>query len=79
MQRKFRLTRSEDFKRVRRSGKSYAHPLVILIVQNSEQPRVRWASQQDELQALLLFGIEPSDFFEKPCGLSSQTSLQART
>lgn len=33
MQRKFRLTRSEDFKRVRRSGKSYAHPLIVLIVQ----------------------------------------------
>ena len=33
MQKKFRLTRSEDFKRVRRSGKSYAHPLVVLIVQ----------------------------------------------
>lgn len=33
MQRKFRLTRSEDFKRVRRFGKSYAHPLVVLIVQ----------------------------------------------
>ena len=33
MQRKFRLTHSEDFKRVRRSGKSYAHPLVVLIVQ----------------------------------------------
>ena len=33
MQRRFRLTRSEDFKRVRRSGKSYAHPLVVLIVQ----------------------------------------------
>lgn len=41
MQRRFRLTRSEDFKRVRRSGKSYAHPLVVLIVQKSEQPRVR--------------------------------------
>ena len=41
MQRKFRLTRSEDFKRVRRSGKSYAHPLVVLIVQKSDQPRVR--------------------------------------
>ncbi len=36
MQRKFRLTRSEDFKRVRRSGKSYAHPLVVLIVQVHE-------------------------------------------
>jgi len=41
VQRKFRLTRSEDFKRVRRSGKSYAHPLVVLIVQESDQPRVR--------------------------------------
>jgi ribonuclease P protein component len=41
VQRKFRLTRSEDFKRVRRSGKSYAHPLVVLIVQNNDQPRVR--------------------------------------
>ena len=48
MQRKFRLTRSEDFKRVRRSGKSYAHPLVVLIVQThdqrstpEDQPRVR--------------------------------------
>jgi len=44
VQRKFRLTRSEDFKRVRRSGKSYAHPLVVLIALKSEennQPRVR--------------------------------------
>ena len=41
MQRSFRLTRSEDFKRVRRDGKSYAHPLVVLIVQSNDQPRVR--------------------------------------
>jgi ribonuclease P protein component len=41
VQRRFRLTRSEDFKRVRRSGKSYAHPLVVLIVNKSDQPRVR--------------------------------------
>lgn len=41
MQRSFRLTRSEDFKRVRRDGKSYAHPLVVLIVQANEQPRIR--------------------------------------
>ena len=41
MQRKFRLTRSEDFKRVRRSGKSYAHPLVVLIVQTHDQPRLK--------------------------------------
>jgi ribonuclease P protein component len=44
VQRNFRLTRSEDFKRVRRDGKSYAHPLVVLIALNSEnndQPHVR--------------------------------------
>ena len=41
MQRKFRLTRSTDFKRVRRFGKSYAHPLVVLITQTSDQPRPR--------------------------------------
>ncbi|MBN2147048.1 MAG: ribonuclease P protein component [Anaerolineales bacterium] len=32
MKRKFRLTRDSDFKRVRRSGKSYAHPLLVLVV-----------------------------------------------
>lgn len=36
MQSKFRLTRSEDFKRVRQIGKSYAHPLVVLVAQASE-------------------------------------------
>ncbi len=41
MQRKFRLTRSTDFKRVRRFGKSYAHPLVVLIVQPGDLPKVR--------------------------------------
>ncbi len=41
MQRKFRLTRSDDFKRVRHNGRSYAHPLVVLIVQASEQHRLR--------------------------------------
>jgi ribonuclease P protein component len=29
--RKFRLIRSTDFKRVRRLGQSYAHPLIVLI------------------------------------------------
>jgi ribonuclease P protein component len=32
MDRKYRLTSSTDFKRVRRTGKSYAHPLTILVV-----------------------------------------------
>ena len=41
MQKRFRLTRSEEFKRVRRSGKSYAHPLVVLIVQTHAQSDVK--------------------------------------
>ncbi len=40
MQRKFRLTRSEDFKRVRRSGKSYAHPLLVLVVQACDEGKL---------------------------------------
>ena len=40
MQRKFRLTRSDDFKRVRRHGKSYADPLVVLIARRSEASSV---------------------------------------
>ena len=37
VQRNFRLTRSEDFKRVRRYGKSYAHPLMVLVVQANRE------------------------------------------
>ncbi|HVM71527.1 MAG TPA: ribonuclease P protein component, partial [Anaerolineales bacterium] len=41
VKRSFRLTSSTDFKRVRRSGKSYAHPLVVLYVMKSDQVGVR--------------------------------------
>ncbi len=41
VQRKFRLTRSEDFKRVRRYGKSFAHPLLVLVTQANEGTSVR--------------------------------------
>jgi ribonuclease P protein component len=41
VQGKFRLTRSEDFKRVRRTGKSYAHPLVVLVAQPNDLKVVR--------------------------------------
>lgn len=41
MQRNFRLTRSDDFKRVRRDGKSYADPLVVLIVLAREEPGLK--------------------------------------
>jgi ribonuclease P protein component len=36
VKRTFRLTRSTDFKRVRRLGRSYAHPLVVLVAQRNE-------------------------------------------
>jgi ribonuclease P protein component len=38
VKRDFRLTGSADIKRVRLSGKSYAHPLVMLYVAASDQP-----------------------------------------
>ena len=41
MQRSFRLTRSEDFQRVRRSGRSYAHPLLVLVAQSADGPALR--------------------------------------
>lgn len=43
MNRKFRLTRSTDFKRVRRSGKSYAHPLVVLVALPNHSLHTRFA------------------------------------
>ena len=41
MQRQFRLTRSTDFKRVRRIGKSYARPLIVLIAIENSLPITR--------------------------------------
>ena len=37
MERRFRLTRSTDIKRVRRVGKSYAHPLIVLLMAESDE------------------------------------------
>jgi ribonuclease P protein component len=39
---RFRLKRSADFKRVRRFGKSFAHPLVVLIALPNEQEQSRF-------------------------------------
>lgn len=36
MKRKFRLTKSNDFQRVRRNGRSYAHPLIVLVIHPQE-------------------------------------------
>lgn len=41
MQRSFRLTRSTDFKRVRTYGKSFAHPLVVLIALSEPDIQLR--------------------------------------
>jgi ribonuclease P protein component len=41
MERKHRLTRSIDFKRVRRTGKSHAHPLAVLISLRNDLPITR--------------------------------------
>ena len=43
MKRDFRLTRSTDLKRVRNLGKSYAHPLVVLVTNPSAESRPRIA------------------------------------
>jgi ribonuclease P protein component len=43
LKRSFRLTRSTDFERVRRFGKSYAHPLVVLIALPNEMDQSRFA------------------------------------
>lgn len=42
VKRRFRLTRSTDFKRVRSNGKSYAHPLLVLVVSPSEEAHCRF-------------------------------------
>lgn len=43
VKRRFRLTKSTDFKRVRRMGKSYAHPLIVLIAHPNEHEHSRFA------------------------------------
>ncbi len=43
VRRRFRLTSSNDLKRVRRFGKSYAHPLIVLIALPQEQEKSRFA------------------------------------
>jgi ribonuclease P protein component len=42
MNRRHRLTNSSDFQRVRRTGTSYAHPLVVLIVSHGDHPVTRF-------------------------------------
>jgi ribonuclease P protein component len=42
MNRRYRLTSTTDFKRVRRTGKSYAHPLAIVFVSPNALPNSRF-------------------------------------
>jgi ribonuclease P protein component len=41
VKREFRLTRSTDFKQVRQYGKSYAHPLLVLIAYPNPDGKLR--------------------------------------
>ena len=41
MKREFRLTSSTDFERVRQTGKSFSHPLLVLIAAENQLDRVR--------------------------------------
>jgi ribonuclease P protein component len=41
VKRRFRLTRSTDFQRVRQNGKSYAHPLMVLVALPNPEAGVR--------------------------------------
>jgi ribonuclease P protein component len=41
VQRRFRLTRSDDISRARKSGKSYADPLLVLVAQANGRAQVR--------------------------------------
>jgi len=41
VKRKFRLTQSNDFKRVRHTGRSYAHPLSVIVVTTGQEEHSR--------------------------------------
>lgn len=41
MERRFRLTKSADFQRVRRLGRSYAHPFLVLVISPGDANNLR--------------------------------------
>lgn len=69
MKRGFRLSRPADFKRVRRLGKSYPHPFVVLVVLANDIARVRvgvaagrsvgGAVQRNRAKRVLRAGMQP--------------------
>jgi len=76
VKREFRLTQSADFIRVRRQGRSYAHPLVILVVLPNQSSRTRvglsaskaigGAVQRNRAKRLLRHAIAPLLEFTSP-------------
>jgi ribonuclease P protein component len=69
VKRLFRLTQSSDFKRMRQTGKSYAHPLMLLVAARSDLPQPRvgvvagkgvgGAVQRNRAKRLLRAAIQP--------------------
>ncbi len=69
MKRTFRLTRAADFERVRRAGKSTAHPLLVLAVHANGEAHTRvgitasralgGAVQRNRAKRLLRAAIQP--------------------
>jgi ribonuclease P protein component len=69
VKRGFRLSRPADFKRVRRLGRSYAHPFLVLLVLPNEIGKVRvavaagravgGAVQRNRAKRVLRAGIQP--------------------
>jgi ribonuclease P protein component len=65
----FRLTRSADFQRVREHGKSYAHPLLVLIALPVAEPGTRFgivtgrslgsAVRRNRIKRLLRSALQP--------------------
>jgi ribonuclease P protein component len=41
VQRKYRLTRAEDFEKVRRSGRSFPHRMMVLVAHPNEKRQIR--------------------------------------
>jgi ribonuclease P protein component len=69
VKRRFRLTQSVDIKRVRQLGKSYAHPLIVLVLLSNGQLRSRFgivagrsiggAVQRNRAKRLLRAALQP--------------------
>jgi len=69
VKRGFRLTKSTNFQRVRRLGKSYAHPLVVLVALPNQEDRSRFgvtagravggAVQRNRAKRLIRAALQP--------------------